>query len=185
LLRLYFDGDDTIAWHTDGRKFLSPNPNIASLSFGGTADFQLRRMTNVWPSVCGAKDASAMNDNALTDRDDKENGGGGRGGGCDNGVDLSTPQQSVVVRCGDLMLMFGDMQDHWHHRVPPAKGGRMPRVNINFRYIEKPTECCDEEAREKAEKVGRDGQETYYKVRGKDYIGGVSGLARVLRSLTK
>ncbi|GMH55373.1 hypothetical protein TrRE_jg1256, partial [Triparma retinervis] len=51
LVRLYFDGDDNIAWHTDGRKFLGPTPTIASLSFGASASFQLRKMTDCWPSV--------------------------------------------------------------------------------------------------------------------------------------
>ena len=48
LLRLYFDGADEIAWHTDGRTFLGDAPTIASLSLGATAQFQMRRMTNVW-----------------------------------------------------------------------------------------------------------------------------------------
>ena len=50
LLRLYFDGNDEIAWHTDGRSFLGDEPTIASLSLGCKATFQLRRMNNVWPS---------------------------------------------------------------------------------------------------------------------------------------
>jgi alkylated DNA repair dioxygenase AlkB len=38
LLRLYFDGNDEIAWHTDGRTFLGDEPTIASLSLGCRAD---------------------------------------------------------------------------------------------------------------------------------------------------
>jgi alkylated DNA repair dioxygenase AlkB len=34
LTRLYFDGKDNIAWHTDGRTFLGDEPVIASLSLG-------------------------------------------------------------------------------------------------------------------------------------------------------
>jgi len=49
LMRLYFDGSDEIAWHTDGREFLGLTPTIASLSLGAAAEFQMRRMTNVWP----------------------------------------------------------------------------------------------------------------------------------------
>lgn len=49
LLRLYFDGSDNIAWHTDGRTFLGKTPTIASLSLGSAAKFQMRKMTNVWP----------------------------------------------------------------------------------------------------------------------------------------
>eukprot|EP00944_MAST-04C_sp_MAST-4C-sp1_P009493 g9493.t1 len=49
LLRLYYDGNDNIAWHTDGRTFLGKEPVIASLSLGFPATFEMRKMTNVWP----------------------------------------------------------------------------------------------------------------------------------------
>ena len=49
LVRFYLDGNDNIAWHTDGRTFLGPCPTIGSLSLGGSARFQLRRMNEVWP----------------------------------------------------------------------------------------------------------------------------------------
>jgi len=122
LLRLYFDGNDEIAWHTDGRTFLGPTPTIASLSFGANATFEMRRMTNVWPPLDGSS------------------------GNC---IDTSTPQMNFVVGDGDMLVMMGDTQKHWHHRVPKEKG-RRPRLNINFRYI----------------KTGSDaerGQKTYYK----------------------
>jgi hypothetical protein len=48
LLRLYFDGADEIAWHTDGRTFLGDSPTIASLSLGAAASFQMRRMLDCW-----------------------------------------------------------------------------------------------------------------------------------------
>ena len=110
LLRLYFDGNDEIAWHTDGRTFLGNTPTIASLSFGANATFQMRRMTNVWPPLDGSK-------------------------GCCCGIDKSTPQRDFVVGDGDMLVMRSTTQKHWHHRVPKQKGGRRPRLNINFRYI--------------------------------------------------
>ena len=125
LLRLYFDGDDEIAWHTDGRTFLGPKPVIASLSFGATAHFQMRRMTNVWPTVGGT---------------DKR---------CTDGIDRSTPQRDFCVQHGDMLVMRGETQKYWHHRVPRQRG-RQPRVNINFRYI---LPGADAER----------GQKTYYK----------------------
>ena len=100
LLRLYIDGSDEIAWHTDGRKFLGPTPTIASLSFGATASFQMRRMTELWPSV---------------------DGGSGGGGG---GIDRLTPQREFAVRDGDLLVMRGTTQQHWHHRVPKERSRR-------------------------------------------------------------
>lgn len=107
LLRLYFDGNDEIAWHTDGRTFLGATPTIASLSFGCKATFQMRRMTNVWPPLDGSA------------------------GDC---IDRSTLQRDFVVGDGDLLVMMGATQKYWHHRVPKERG-RRPRLNINFRYI--------------------------------------------------
>mmetsp|Transcript_13783 Transcript_13783/g.21011 ORF Transcript_13783/g.21011 Transcript_13783/m.21011 type:complete len:395 (+) Transcript_13783:75-1259(+) len=122
LLRLYFDGNDEIAWHTDGRTFLGSQPTIASLSFGATTTFQMRRMHNVWPPLDGS---------------------------AGDGVDRSTPQIDFTVGDGDMLVMQGDTQKFWHHRVPKEKG-RRPRLNINFRYIMAGTD---------AER----GQKTYYK----------------------
>ena len=120
LMRLYFDGGDEIAYHTDGRTFLGDTPTIASLSLGATAQFQMRRMTNVWP--CGG----------------------------DNGVDHSTPRRDFSVSNGDLLVMRGVTQKHWHHRVPKARS-RRPRININFRYIIPGSPDAER------------GQQTYYK----------------------
>lgn len=71
LLRLYFDGADEIAWHTDGRTFLDDSPTIASLSLGATADFQMRRMLDVWPSfgTDGVDHATERLDLAVADGD--------------------------------------------------------------------------------------------------------------------
>ena len=92
LVRLYWDGNDEIAWHTDGRTFRGTTPTIASLSLGATARFELRRMTNVWP--CAG----------------------------DNGIDNSTSIKSLKIKNGDLLTMQKDTQKHWHHRVPKEPG---------------------------------------------------------------
>lgn len=44
LLNMYRDGSDSISWHTDAEKELGKNPVIASVTFGGTRDFQLRHI---------------------------------------------------------------------------------------------------------------------------------------------
>ena len=129
LLRLYFDGRDEIAWHTDGRTFLGPTPTIGSLSLGATAHFEMRRMRDCWPST-GPPKAGELHD---------------------DGVDHATAPLSVALSDGDLLVMQGDTQAHWHHRVPRAKS-RRPRININFRYILPGA----------AEQAAR-GQATYYK----------------------
>lgn len=106
LVRLYLNGSDNIAWHTDGRSFLGDKPTIASLSLGATCKFQMRKMTNVWP--CS----------------DTPNGG----------IDSTVPLKEFILHGGDLLVMKGKTQQSWHHRVP-KQSDRAPRININFRYI--------------------------------------------------
>jgi alkylated DNA repair dioxygenase AlkB len=43
LLNLYRDGRDSVAWHSDDEPTLGADPVIASVSFGATRRFQLRR----------------------------------------------------------------------------------------------------------------------------------------------
>jgi len=104
LLRLYMDGADEIAWHTDGRTFLGERPTIGSLSLGATASFQLRRMRSVWPAL----------------------------GGGDDGVDRSTPQRDLLLADGDLLVMHGPTQRHWHHRVPKRLLGTLSEPSWNL-----------------------------------------------------
>lgn len=49
-------------------------------------------------------------------------------------VDVATPMESFRLRDGDLLVMRGETQRHWHHRVPRERG-RGVRLNVNFRYI--------------------------------------------------
>lgn len=44
LANLYRDGRDSVAWHADDETELGPAPVIASVSFGATRTFQLRRV---------------------------------------------------------------------------------------------------------------------------------------------
>ncbi len=120
LLHIYFSCP--VKWHTDGRTFLGPKTTIASLSLGHKASFEMRRMNNVWPC---AKDPNG-------------------------GIDLNVKPMTFNCAGGDLLVMRGDTQKHWHHRVP-KETYREPRVNINFRYI-LPNRIDSER-----------GQQTYYK----------------------
>nr|XP_022289970.1 alpha-ketoglutarate-dependent dioxygenase alkB homolog 3-like [Crassostrea virginica] len=43
LANLYRDGHDSVAWHSDDELCLGPEPTIASLSFGDTRNFELRK----------------------------------------------------------------------------------------------------------------------------------------------
>ena len=44
---------------------------------------------------------------------------------------------SVPLAHGSLLVMKGATQQHWLHRLPPAKKIRAPRVNLTFRTIVK------------------------------------------------
>jgi hypothetical protein len=55
LANLYRDGHDHVAWHSDDETSLGPNPTIASLSFGDTRIFELRKklpsVRIYWPVI--------------------------------------------------------------------------------------------------------------------------------------
>jgi alkylated DNA repair dioxygenase AlkB len=39
----------------------------------------------------------------------------------------------VLLTHGDLLVMEGETQTYWQHRVPPMKRVRTARINITFR----------------------------------------------------
>lgn len=43
LANMYRDGHDSVAWHSDDEETLGPEPSIASLSFGDTRNFEMRK----------------------------------------------------------------------------------------------------------------------------------------------
>ena len=52
LMNYYRDGNDSVAWHSDDERELGPDPHIASLSFGATRRFELKRRSGNQPKVC-------------------------------------------------------------------------------------------------------------------------------------
>lgn len=42
---------------------------------------------------------------------------------------------SLVLEHGSLLLMKGETQTHWWHRLPPTTKVKTPRVNLTFRTI--------------------------------------------------
>ncbi len=93
LLNLYHNGDEGMAWHSDGEKDLKKNGAIASLSFGAERKFLFKH---------------------------KE-----------------TKQKiSIVLEKGSLLVMKGETQKNWLHRLPPTKKVFTPRINLTFRTIE-------------------------------------------------
>lgn len=43
----------------------------------------------------------------------------------------------ITLEHGSLLIMKGQTQDHWLHRLPPTTRINTPRVNLTFRMIEK------------------------------------------------
>jgi len=43
---------------------------------------------------------------------------------------------SVVLEKGSLLIMKGETQKNWLHRLPPTKKVKIPRINLTFRTIE-------------------------------------------------
>ncbi|MEO7049679.1 MAG: alpha-ketoglutarate-dependent dioxygenase AlkB, partial [Ferruginibacter sp.] len=41
----------------------------------------------------------------------------------------------VILENGSLLLMKGNTQSNWLHRLPPTKLAKGPRVNLTFRTI--------------------------------------------------
>lgn len=43
---------------------------------------------------------------------------------------------SLYLQHGSLLVMKGQTQSHWLHRLPPSKSVTSPRINLTFRMIE-------------------------------------------------
>jgi alkylated DNA repair dioxygenase AlkB len=116
LVRLYANGADEIAWHTDGRQFLGTRTSVASVSLGAPRKFQMRRVDDLWPDVSGSQQQQQQRESNRVG-----------------------PTHTWPVRNGDLFLMQGQCQRYWHHRVPAEarlKSVRAnARINLNFRYV--------------------------------------------------
>ena len=92
LLNLYHNGDQGMAWHSDGEKDLKKNGSIASLTLGAERKFSFKH------------------------KETKET-------------------ISLTLENGSLLIMKGETQSHWLHRLPPTKLVSKPRINLTFRTI--------------------------------------------------
>jgi alkylated DNA repair dioxygenase AlkB len=92
LLNLYHNGDEGMAWHSDGEKDLKKNGAIGSLTLGAERKFAFKHK-------------------------------------------VSKETISLVLENGSLLVMKGETQSHWLHRLPPTKTVFKPRINLTFRTI--------------------------------------------------
>lgn len=51
LVRLYLDGKDNVAWHTDAREFLGDETTVASVSLGAARRFDMKAVKELWPAI--------------------------------------------------------------------------------------------------------------------------------------
>lgn len=61
--------------------------------------------------------------------------GGPRKFGVKHRRDSGVKTLSLELASGSLLLMGGEMQRHWHHRIYPTKRIASPRINLTFRKI--------------------------------------------------
>ncbi|XP_007885843.1 alpha-ketoglutarate-dependent dioxygenase alkB homolog 3 [Callorhinchus milii] len=101
LCNLYRNDKDSIDWHSDDEPSLGTNPIIASLSFGETRNFELRKKPP--PEEKG--------DYTYVDR------------------------IRIPLDHGCLLVMEGETQKDWQHRVPKEYHDRGVRINLTFRTI--------------------------------------------------
>ncbi len=92
LLNLYHNGNEGMAWHSDGEKDLKPGAAISSVSFGAERRFLFKHKQN---------------------------------------------KEKVVITLahGSLLIMQGETQKNWLHRLPPTVKVTEPRINFTFRTI--------------------------------------------------
>ncbi|XP_067902556.1 alpha-ketoglutarate-dependent dioxygenase alkB homolog 3 isoform X2 [Heterodontus francisci] len=101
LCNLYRNGKDSIDWHSDDEPSLGRKPIIASLSFGETRNFEMRKKPP--PEEKG--------DYTYAER------------------------IRIPLNNGCLLVMEGETQKDWQHRVPKEYHDRNPRINLTFRTI--------------------------------------------------
>ncbi|XP_038664207.1 alpha-ketoglutarate-dependent dioxygenase alkB homolog 3 [Scyliorhinus canicula] len=101
LCNLYRNGKDSIDWHSDDEPSLGQKPVIASLSFGDTRNFEMRKKPP--PEEKG--------DYTYAER------------------------IRIPLSHGCLLVMEGETQKDWQHRVPKEYHDRNPRINLTFRTI--------------------------------------------------
>ncbi|ESN99185.1 hypothetical protein HELRODRAFT_185055 [Helobdella robusta] len=110
LANLYRDGHDHVPWHCDDEKDFDTHPSIASLSFGDSRIFELRR------KPYKNEHLKSLKNDALTDADYLE-------------------YIKIPLNAGSLLLMEGAVQLDWQHRIVREYHDRGPRINLTFRSI--------------------------------------------------
>jgi alkylated DNA repair dioxygenase AlkB len=123
LLNQYRDGRDSMGWHRDNEKELGRNPVIGSVSFGATRQFQFRKY--------------AGKEQLLSKGDPVSGGDPMSGEDPMSGGDPMSKRLpiSLDLTHGSFLLMKGETQHHWEHRVAKSTEAAGVRINITFRVL--------------------------------------------------
>ena len=111
LINIYDDGNNDIGPHADDEKVLGRYPTIVSLSIGATRTFVLKRMTEL------------QREKQCKDR----------GWDFVPNSSCKCEKHEIKLGHGDILIMAGATQEHFHHSVPEEKEIKEERINITFR----------------------------------------------------
>lgn len=112
-LNYYQDGNQYIGWHADDESETQNGQKrgsaIASISLGQERVFQvLHKKMRKRVGKTTAEKQKLVRDRLLYE---------------------------FPLKSGDLLVMRGSLQQHWHHRVPKSAAARSFRINLTFRMF--------------------------------------------------
>ncbi|KAM8929258.1 alpha-ketoglutarate-dependent dioxygenase alkB homolog 3 isoform 1-T1 [Lycaon pictus] len=131
LCNLYRDEKDSVDWHSDDEPSLGRCPVIASLSFGATRAFEMRRKPPPRADFCFSEmqlghPGPGHLRTALWLAEGSEE---------ENGDYTYVERVKIPLDHGTLLIMEGATQADWQHRVPREYHSREPRINLTFRTV--------------------------------------------------
>ncbi|XP_023617443.1 alpha-ketoglutarate-dependent dioxygenase alkB homolog 3 isoform X5 [Myotis lucifugus] len=139
LCNLYRNEKDSVDWHSDDEPSLGRCPVIASLSFGATRTFEMRKKPppQLFVLVWHLKQISVAADLlkavpvphivVLTISPCAEME--------ENGDYTYVERVKIPLDHGTLLIMEGATQADWQHRVPKEYHSRAQRINLTFRTV--------------------------------------------------
>jgi len=138
----YNDGSHHVGWHSDSETDLLPGSSIASLSLGSTREFQLRHRKDAEKGKLQTFLHERLN---KEEKERKKSGDQSAPPALTKeeeellnykvGVD-PTLNRSINLSHGDLLIMRGQLQTHWRHRVPQLEKEQVgPRICFTFRSV--------------------------------------------------
>jgi alkylated DNA repair dioxygenase AlkB len=132
LMNWYQDGSHHVGWHADSEDDLVKPSVIASLSLGATRPFQLRHKEDSKKGTDKSALHLRMRDDPNLELTDAEKAILTYQTGVDPNLN-----KEILCHHGDLLIMRGNLQEHWRHRVPqtsaPTDVG--PRICFTFRSV--------------------------------------------------